>query len=118
MSKTIIENFFGGNYESFYGRFLPRLGKVRGNQIMAVCPFHDDHDPSLSVNLQTGLFKCFGCGVSGDIFTFYAMKNDMYLPDDFITVLTGICEEFGINNGNEKYVKQIVSARYEYQDES
>lgn len=37
---------------------------------MVVCPFHADTRPSLSVNIPSQLFHCFGCGVSGDVFTF------------------------------------------------
>lgn len=43
--------------------------KVRGN--MAICPFHDDKNPSLSLSDEKGVFHCFGCNVSGDIITFY-----------------------------------------------
>ncbi len=31
-----------------------------------MCPFHDDSNPSASVNLQINGFKCHSCGVSGD----------------------------------------------------
>lgn len=30
-----------------------------------VCPFHDDNDPSLKVDLNRNLYKCFGCGANG-----------------------------------------------------
>lgn len=33
-----------------------------------MCPFHDDRNPSASVNVEKGRFNCHGCGVSGDIF--------------------------------------------------
>lgn len=39
--------------------------KVRGNK--AVCPFHDDHDPSLSFNAE--VWKCWGCGAKGNLLT-------------------------------------------------
>ncbi|MBQ8241693.1 MAG: DNA primase [Bacteroides sp.] len=34
---------------------------------MAVCPFHDDHNPSMKVDDN---FYCFGCGATGDVITF------------------------------------------------
>jgi len=34
-----------------------------------VCPFHDDRNPSLHV-YEDGGFKCFGCGVAGDVLDF------------------------------------------------
>ena len=36
----------------------------------AICPFHDDKNPSLSVNIKKQYFHCFGCGASGDVFKF------------------------------------------------
>jgi len=49
--------------------------KVKGNK--AVCPFHDDKDPSLSLNNKKGVFHCFGCNVKGDIVTFVRMLEDL-----------------------------------------
>lgn len=39
--------------------------KTRGSK--AVCPFHDDHDPSLSFNAE--VWKCWGCGAKGNVLT-------------------------------------------------
>lgn len=47
-----------------------RLKKV-GNEYMGVCPFHNDHNPSLSVNREKGLWHCFGCGRGGDSQRFF-----------------------------------------------
>lgn len=38
---------------------------------MMRCPFHDDKDPSLSFSDTKNIFKCWGCGVKGDIVEFY-----------------------------------------------
>ena len=36
---------------------------IKGTQVLGCCPFHDDHSPSFSGNMQTGLWHCFvGCG--------------------------------------------------------
>ena len=42
--------------------------KRSGRSVMAVCPFHSEKTPSLSIDPARGLFHCFGCGKSGDIF--------------------------------------------------
>jgi DNA primase len=42
--------------------------KRSGRSVMAVCPFHQEKTPSLSLDPARGLFHCFGCGKSGDIF--------------------------------------------------
>ncbi len=46
-----------------------RLKKV-GTEYMGLCPFHDDHTPSLSVNREKNVWHCFGCGKGGDIHRF------------------------------------------------
>jgi hypothetical protein len=38
-----------------------------GSQFMAICPEHDDHTPSLSINPEKGVYNCFGCGFSGQL---------------------------------------------------
>lgn len=42
--------------------------KRSGRSTMAVCPFHTEKTPSLSIDGARGLYHCFGCGKSGDIF--------------------------------------------------
>ncbi|WP_304581016.1 CHC2 zinc finger domain-containing protein, partial [Dubosiella newyorkensis] len=41
-----------------------------GRNYKAVCPFHDDHDPSLSISREKQIYKCFVCGSGGNVFTF------------------------------------------------
>lgn len=42
--------------------------KVKANKI--ICPFHNDSDPSLSLNDKLNVYHCFGCNISGDIIDF------------------------------------------------
>lgn len=51
------------------------LLRKTGNQYSGLCSFHADKNPSLSVSEEKGLFHCFGCGESGDVFDF-VMKLD------------------------------------------
>jgi DNA primase len=48
----------------------PAGGKFKG-----LCPFHDDHNPSLVVDPQWQNFRCWACGKSGDVFTFIQEKD-------------------------------------------
>lgn len=50
-------------------RFLP-LKKSGAGRYVGRCPFHDGHSPSMSVNPQLGIYKCFACGAGGDVFKF------------------------------------------------
>lgn len=50
--------------------------KHRGRNYTGLCPWHDDKNPSLSVDRGKGLYNCFGCGESGDAVTLVEkMKN-------------------------------------------
>ena len=44
--------------------------KRSGRSHMAVCPFHEEKTPSMSIDPARGLYHCFGCGKGGDVFTF------------------------------------------------
>ena len=48
----------------YFGTSLTKKGKSH----TGLCPFHDDKNPSLSVDQEKGLYNCFGCGESGDVF--------------------------------------------------
>lgn len=46
------------------------------------CPFHDDHDPSLSINTNTGAFKCFVCDAKGgDLIAFHMQLHGIGFVD-------------------------------------
>ncbi len=54
--------------ESFISRYVQL--KKSGKRFLGLCPFHQEKTPSFTVSPELGLFHCFGCGKSGDIFTF------------------------------------------------
>ncbi len=60
--------------------------------LKARCPFHDDHDPSLSVNTQDQYFFCFGCGVGGDVIKFLML----YERIGFVEALADLAEHAGL----------------------
>lgn len=42
----------------------------KGKNYFGVCPFHEDHSPSMSVSAEKQIYKCFSCGAAGNVFTF------------------------------------------------
>ena len=44
--------------------------KKQGSAYLGVCPFHQDHKPSMHVTPSMGIYKCFACGAGGDVFKF------------------------------------------------
>ena len=53
----------------------------KGNNYVGMCPFHDDHSPSLSVNQQRQIFKCFACGEGGNAITFVQNYENISFPE-------------------------------------
>ncbi len=43
---------------------------TRGKNYFGVCPFHDDHSPSMSVSKEKQIYTCFSCGATGNVFNF------------------------------------------------
>jgi DNA primase len=55
--------------------------KKSGNNHVGLCPFHAEKTPSFSVNEQKQMFKCFGCGVGGNVYTFLMRQNNLTFPE-------------------------------------
>ncbi|MBR3266467.1 MAG: DNA primase [Erysipelotrichaceae bacterium] len=60
------------------GHYIPLTKKGKGYS--ALCPFHDDHDPSLSISQDKQIYKCFVCGNGGNVFTFVSNFRKIPFP--------------------------------------
>ena len=67
-----------------------------GSNYKALCPFHNEKTPSFTVNQDKNSFNCFGCGVSGDIFSYVMEKYKI----DFKEALKILANEAGVNLKN------------------
>lgn len=63
------------NYEAFYSGYFPKYKKLNGSEWKVCCPFHDDKNPSMTVNVANGKYNCFGCDAQGDFIKFYQKKH-------------------------------------------
>ena len=63
----------------YEGLYKPYVGKFKitqnGRQAIGLCPFHEDHHPSLSMNIETGCYFCHSCGAKGNAYQFAVEKN-------------------------------------------
>lgn len=71
--------------------------KPRGREYVGLCPFHDDHRPSMYVVPAKGIFHCFVCGAGGDVFDFVQRFHRM----DFRDALELLAAKSGIELGSE-----------------
>lgn len=63
-----------------------------GKNMRACCPFHNERTPSFYITPDKGIFKCFGCGKGGDIFSFIQEIEGL----DFREALTLLADRAGI----------------------
>jgi DNA primase len=57
-----------------------------GRSFMGRCPFHEERSPSFSVSQEKGVYHCFGCGKSGNVFTF-VMETENVTFFDAVKIL-------------------------------
>lgn len=53
----------------------------KGREFRCLCPFHDDHNPSMYVVPHKRMFHCFVCGAGGDVFTFMQRYHGIEFPE-------------------------------------
>ncbi len=58
-----------------------KLRKAGAQNFSGLCPFHGEKTPSFSVHATRQFFHCFGCGVSGDVFTFVQKIENISFPE-------------------------------------
>ena len=69
MPDEEIENIRqNANIIDIISSYIPLTQK--GKNYFGVCPFHEDHSPSMSVSSEKQIYKCFSCGAAGNVFTF------------------------------------------------
>lgn len=77
ISDQVIEQIrMSSDIVSVIGDYVPDLKKA-GRNWKACCPFHTEKTPSFVVNPEKGIFKCFGCGVAGDVFKFVTLIENI-----------------------------------------
>jgi len=54
---------------------------AKGREYAAVCPFHDDHSPSMTISRKKQIYKCFACGAGGDVFSWMVNYHNLTFPE-------------------------------------
>src|SRR6266849_340813 len=62
------------------------LKKAGAQNYSGLCPFHKEKTPSFSVHATRQFYHCFGCGVSGDVFSFVQRIENITFPEAVRTV--------------------------------
>ena len=84
----------------------------QGKNYFGICPFHNDHSPSLSVSREKQIYKCFTCLASGNVFTF--VQN--YENISFIEAVKKVADKINYKLDNKDKIVNKNSKYYELMD--
>lgn len=109
------------NFTDYYERNIKTMGGKYTRYPLgfgqeAICPLHDDHDPSLGIlkSRKSGsvVFKCFGCGRTGTIVDFHRAVRSKYdgVKLDEKSAVLELCKMYNIP---EPELKDLASEDYE-----
>ena len=95
--------------------YLPLTQK--GKNYFGVCPFHDDHSPSMSVSKEKQIFTCFSCGKTGNVFTFVADYEHIGFYDAVKVLGAKVGYNLGaikkhVNKNQEAYDMYSLACKY------
>ncbi len=87
----------------------------KGGSYVGLCPFHNEKTPSFSVSSDKQLYHCFGCGASGNIYTFLMEMDNL----DFVEALERLAERAGIQleqlSNVDEYKKEKALQEVQYE---
>jgi DNA primase len=69
-----------------------KLKKAGAQNYSGLCPFHNENTPSFSVHATRQFYHCFGCGVSGDVFSFVQKIENLTFPE----AVRAVAQKLGI----------------------
>lgn len=110
IDKSIIDEIkFKNDIVDVIGSYISLNDKNK-----ALCPFHDDHSPSFSVQKDKQIYKCFSCGESGNVITFVQKYNGI----TFTEALKMLADRAGIplNVSTTRKINTKYEKLYEIND--
>ncbi len=82
----------------------------RGKNFLGICPFHQDHSPSMSVSREKQIYKCFSCGAAGNVFHFVSEIESI----SYIDAVRKLGERLGMKlNTQSFHVQEKYEKEYE-----
>ncbi len=79
--------------------------KRSGSNYSGLCPFHSEKSPSFHVREDNKFYHCFGCGASGNVFTFLMQTRGITFPES----VESLAARYGVELKRDKEVKEFRS---------
>lgn len=89
------------DYKAEYWAYIKKP-KLSGHSLTGLCPFHNDHNNSFSVDLQTGKWHCHSEDIGGNFVSFYAKINGIDTKEAYKQIL----EKYGVDQEPERQVNR------------
>lgn len=80
------------NYEEYYLKRIAKAKKAGADQIVGLCPFHEDRNESFGVDLKTGKCRCYAGCIEGNVISFHAKLNRCDTKEAY----KDLCKIYGI----------------------
>lgn len=113
ISQETIQQILGKlNIIDIIGEFVKL--KKRGSNYLGLCPFHNEKTPSFTVSPAKEIYKCFGCGRSGNTISFI-MEHEKY---SYVETLKWLASKYGIEieetfqNDEQRQTRQLADSLY------
>lgn len=105
ISKSTIESAADLPIEDVINTYYKNNLKRAGSVYKACCPFHDEKTASFVVSPAKAIYKCFGCGKSGNNIKFVMEYTGFSYPES----IRDLCERFNITVEEDKPSKEVVA---------
>lgn len=92
--------------------------KSKGKNYFGVCPFHDDHSPSMCVSKEKQIYTCFSCGATGNVFKFIQDYENLTFPEaikkcaDMAGIIIDIGQTRKVNKNKDLYDIYELSQKF------
>ena len=77
----------------------------KGDNAVAVCPFHSDKHPSMNISASKRIYKCFACGAGGNVFNFVAE----YEKIPFMDAVRKVANQIGFSSKALEKEERVVN---------
>ena len=94
---------------SIIGHYLPT--KKNGNYHTSLCPFHQDKNPSLTINDEKQMFMCFACDTGGDAITFVQKYKQLDFIESLKEISLLLNLDFNTFHKDKKYSPKLKNAK-------
>lgn len=92
--------------------------RANNHQLVCLCPFHDDHHPSLELDEETNRYRCWACGEHGDVFDFVMQMEDLNFPKSVQRVADLIQYPIDVHEIKQETIDPSLKRIYDLNEEA